>query len=247
MKSLDTLVEEVWRDTAARQNPYFVGLEREMTREDFIETQIQFFYAVVFFSRPMAALAAKIPSPELRLEVLRNVWEEHGEGQLSHGHGQTFIEFLRRLQGGTREEVLMRVQRHALWPEVRIFNTALSGVTVLDDFIIGVAVMGMIERMFSEISSWIGQGVLARGWLSEDQMIHYKLHAKLDVKHAQDFFRVVADSYAKSDENRYLIEQGLRMGATLFDGLYAGLWKSRSRRWLLPQAFPSSKTASYVP
>jgi pyrroloquinoline-quinone synthase len=123
----------------------------------------------------------------------------------------------------------------------------LSGVTVLDDFIIGVAVMGMIERMFSEISSWIGQGVLARGWLSEDQMIHYKLHANLDVKHAQDFFRVVADSYAKSDENRYLIEQGLRMGATLFDGLYAGLWKSRSRRWRLPQAFPSSMTASYVP
>lgn len=32
-----------------------------MSREDFIETQIQFFFAVIFFSRPMAGLAGRMP------------------------------------------------------------------------------------------------------------------------------------------------------------------------------------------
>ena len=241
---LKDLIEQVLKDTNYEENLYFVNLrEKTFDRQDFIETQIQFFYCVIFFSRPMAALAAKIPTPELRLEVLRNAWEEHGEGSLTQAHGKTFLEFLRRIGNISEEDVYLR----GLWADVRIFNTTLSGVSVLDDFIIAVGVLGMIERMFSDISAWIGKGVIENGWLGEDEMIHYKLHQELDIKHSEDFFKIIELPFQKSAENRYLIEQGLRLGATLFDNLYKGLWTRRQTRWILDAPFVTSNAADYIP
>lgn len=242
--SLNDLIEQVLRDTNYEENPYFKNLrEKNFKKEDFIETQIQFFYAVIFFSRPMAALAAKIPTPELRLEVLRNAWEEHGEGSLTQAHGKTFLEFLKRIGGITEEQVYLR----GLWADVRIFNTTLSGASVLDDFIIAVGTLGIIERMFSDISARIGQGVIANGWLKEDEMIHYALHQELDIKHSEDFFKILDAPFKKSAANRYLIEQGLRLGATLFNNLYLGLWTRRTTRWILDEPYVTSQSADYVP
>lgn len=242
--TFNDLLEKVLKDTDYSENPYFTNLrEKTFEKADFVETQIQFFYAVIFFSRPMAALAAKIPTPELRLEVLRNAWEEHGEGSLTQAHGKTFIEFLRRLDGVSEEDVYLR----GLWADVRIFNTTLSGVSVLDDFIIAVGVLGIIERMFSDISAWIGKGVVENGWLAEDELIHYKLHQELDIKHSEDFFNILQSPFGHSAENRYLIEQGLRLGATLFNNLYLGLWNRRKTRWILDEPFITSQAADYIP
>ena len=39
-----------------------------------------------------------------------------------------------------------------MWPEVRAFNTVLVGACVMDEYLIGAGVMGIIERMFSDIA-----------------------------------------------------------------------------------------------
>jgi len=233
MNQLHALVDRVLVDANYSNNPYFTNLSNgQFEKSDFVETQIQFYFAVEFFSRPMAALAAKIPTPEQRIEVIRNVWEEHGEGRLSHGHGSTFLEFLKRLANVTPA----MVETRGLWPDVRIFNTTLSAACILDNYLIGVSTLGIIERMFSDISAWIGQSVVKRGWLTDSTMIHYKLHSHLDVKHAQDFFEVLAGPYEESAENRYQIEQGLRLGATVFNNMYVGLWNNRKIRWELEKS-----------
>ena len=202
-------VEEILSELNLKENPYFVNLENgSFEKQDFVETQVQFYSAVIFFNRPMSALAAKIPHPQLRLEILKNIWEEHGEGNLDKAHSNTFLTFLDRMAGLQPEEVYKR----ALWPEVRIFNTCLSGACVLDDYMVGVSMMGMIERMFCEISATIGKAIVQRGWLTKNNLIHYDLHAELDVKHAADFFDVVGQSYKESEDNRYYIEQGLGLG-----------------------------------
>lgn len=230
------MIEKIITETDHRNNPYFLSLQDgTFSKEDFVETQLQFYYAVIFFSRPMAALAAKIPSAELRLEILRNVWEEHGEGHLSQGHGNTFIEFLRRLDGKSQADLEART----LWPEIRIFNATLAGTAALDDYLVGVAAIGIIEKMFSDISFLIGQAIISRHWLTPQQLIHYKLHQTLDIKHSDDFFAILKEPFKASVENKYSIEQGLYLGATLFNDLYLGLWKSRQRRWILSHAHPN--------
>lgn len=220
-------IDSILDECRFRENPYFRAIKSgDFELDDFVETQVQFFHAVVFFSRPMAALAGKIPTPRLRAEILRNVWEEHGEGDPSRSHGITFQEFLLRLANVNDADI----DRRALWPEVRQFNTALAGACVLDEYLVGAAMMGIIERMFCEISGWIGTGVVTRGWMSRDRMIHYDLHEDLDVKHAQDFFDVLRPSWEKNAEDRYFIEQGFRLGAASFDALYEGLYRNRRRR-----------------
>jgi len=169
---LHQTIEHVLDQTPYHVNPYFTNLKsRSFPLEDFLETQIQFYFAVVFFSRPMAALAAKIPEARLRVEVVRNVWEEHGEGDETRVHGDTFLALLERL-GGIR---LQEINGRALWPEVRIFNTTLAGACVLDEHLIGVAILGIIERMFCEISSWIGHGIVENGWVQRENMIQRRL------------------------------------------------------------------------
>ncbi len=221
------LIRKILKEIDLVNNPYFINLENgTFEKNDFIETQIQFFFAVIFFNRPMSALAAKIPSPELRLEILRNIWEEHGEGDMNKAHSNSFLGFLNNIGNVTEQDI----QKRDLWPEVRIFNTCLSGACVLDDYMVGVTMMGIIERMFCEISTIIGKNIVRRKWLSAEELTHYNLHADIDIKHSEDFFNVVKDSYDKSEENKYHIEQGLKLGSTLFYNLYKELYISRERR-----------------
>jgi pyrroloquinoline-quinone synthase len=224
---MNKLINDILPESNYANNPYFSHLrDLSFDKNDFIETQIQFYFAVTFFPRPMAAAASKAPTHKARLEIMRNVWEEHGEGAESDFHGSSFLKFLERLGGVTEKDVLHR----KLWPEVRAFNTTLTGACVMDEYIVGVSVLGIIELMFSNISSWIGQSVVKNGWVNQDNLIHYNVHEKLDVKHAQDFFDVLTPAWNESKENQYLIEQGLRLGAYSFNQLYRGLYDSRGNR-----------------
>jgi pyrroloquinoline quinone (PQQ) biosynthesis protein C len=233
-------------------NPYFQALrDGSMTREQFIETQIQFFHAVIFFSRPMAALVGRIPRPQMRLALLENLGDEHGSGRLTVCHENTFIELLARL-GVERSDVDAR----ALWPEVRAFNMTLLGTCALDDVYTGLAALGMVEDLFSSISAEIGQGIIARGWLGRDEIVHYTTHEKLDVAHAEGFYASLYEPYERHPRWRYQIQQGLELGAYVFLRLYEDLHRSRDRRqlrdvrgphtisdgaWLEPEAYTSAQ------
>lgn len=235
--SLDDVVALVERTRERfdwRANPYFEALATgRFGREDFLETQVQFFWAVTFFSRPMALLAAKIPGAAQRVEVLRNVWEEHGEGNTGLTHSATFRELLSRLGGLDDDAIEARV----LWPEVRTFNSALVGACLLDEWMVGAATLGMIERLFQEMSAAIGRTIVREGWLSEDRLVHYDLHERLDVRHAHDFFTTIASGLGR-DGDAYYVEQGLMQGASAFLTFYEGLWRGRDRRWMRTQLHP---------
>lgn len=226
---MDELIATILDECDYVNNPYFTNLnDGKFDKDDFIETQIQFYFAVIFFPRPMAAAAAKIPTHKSRLEVMRNVWEEHGVGNEKDFHGNTFLKFLEQIGTCSETDVLHR----KLWPEVRAFNTALAGACISDEYIVSVSMLGMIELMFSKISSLIGLGVVTNGWVGAQDLVHYNTHEKLDVKHAQDFFDVLNLAWENTDEDRYLIEQGLRMGAYCFNNLYSGLYSNRSKRMI---------------
>ena len=82
-----TLYDTIQRikDTAnLTTHPYFQALrDRTITHEGFVQTQMQFLHAVAYFPRPLMALAARIPNAAMRLPLIENAFEEHGEGDLS--------------------------------------------------------------------------------------------------------------------------------------------------------------------
>src|SRR6266480_3769917 len=98
-------------------NPYLEALtDGSMTPECFRRTQEQFFFAVTFFPRPMAALVGRIPDPRQRLDILHNLVEEHGEFQEEFFHHNTFQQFLRSI--GSQPE---KFDGLGVWPALRAF------------------------------------------------------------------------------------------------------------------------------
>ena len=223
---MQDVIDRVKRAHDPALNPYFRSLAgRTFDRDDFRETQIQFLFAVVFFSRPMSILAGRIGRPELRLSLLDNVGDEHGHGDLSLSHERTFLTLLGRL-GVTPAEIDAR----ALWPEVRAFNTTLLGASSLDDTYTALAALGIIEDLFADISARLGRGILDNGWLGPDQIVHYAVHQELDEQHAEGFYGLLRGPYARHPRHAYQITQGLELGAYLFLRLYEDLYRARERR-----------------
>jgi pyrroloquinoline-quinone synthase len=200
-------------------NSYLEALrDGSMTLKCFRRTQEQFSVAVTFFPRPMAALVGRIPDPRLRLDILHNLVEEHGEFQEQSFHHNTFQQFLRSI--GSQPE---KLDGPALWPAVRAFNSVLTASCVLDELEVGVACMGIIEYAFAGISAIIGKAVVQRGWVPEDRLVHYKLHAEIDERHADEFFAVIEPLW-DDERRRYFIRQGLELGAYIFDRLYRDMY-----------------------
>ena len=86
-----------------------------------------------------------------------------------------------------------------------------------------MACMGIIEYAFAGISATIGQAVVQRGWVRQGELVHYALHAEIDERHAEEFFAVIEPHWDNPDR-RYFIEQGLELGAYVFDRLYWDLF-----------------------
>jgi pyrroloquinoline-quinone synthase len=222
----------ILEDINILQNPFLVALQDgSMSLEQFRLTQEQFFFAVSFFPRPMSVLVGRIPNPKHRLDILHNVVEEHGEFDENAFHHTTFQKFLSTI--GTSSEVLDELvetaigtrcaYRHDLWPALRAFNNVLTSCCLMDELEVGISCMGIIEFAFAGISSVIGKAVVANGWVSEESLVHYKLHAEIDERHAAEFFAVVEPVWEKTDRS-YFVEQGLQLGAYVFDRLYRDLY-----------------------
>lgn len=224
-------------------SPYFATLQNsEMSRITFESTQQQFFYAVRFFSRAMAALAARIPDSTTRLPLIHNLAEEHGladeddtagngeiRGQDSArhhhpfhpalAHDRTFQDFLERLSVASPATGQEHIERSA----VRAFNLALWAACAIEHPSTAFACLGAIEYAFADISALIGNCVVDRGWMSRDTLVHYKLHAEIDKRHASDFFSVVVNDWADDAAGRHHVESGLSFGLYLFKRLYDDL------------------------
>ena len=210
----DVVLDRVGMD----RNPYLRSLvDGTMSLKVFQRTQEQFFFAVTFFPRPMAALVGRLPDPRQRLDILHNVVEEHGDFDETAFHHTTFQEFLRRI--GSDVDTLDDLD---LWPGVRAFNSILTAACLMDELEVGIACMGAIERAFAGVSATIGRAVVERGWVPRERLIHYSLHAEIDVRHSEEFFAVVEEAWG-DEGRRYLIDQGLQLGAYALDRLYRDL------------------------
>ncbi len=199
-------------------NPYFEDLQNAtMTREGFFRSQAQFYFAVAFFSRPLAGLVARTPDYPSRIDILHNVVEEHGDFQPAKSHAATFLAFLHSLGVEASQARSARAS-----PAVHAFNSVLFSACLLEELELGVAAVGIVEYAFATISARIGQSVLARGWVAEDRLVHYGLHAELDQRHAEEFFAILEPKWSDAAQ-RQTIERGLALGAHIFDRLYCEL------------------------
>ncbi|HEY7423433.1 MAG TPA: iron-containing redox enzyme family protein [Gemmataceae bacterium] len=211
--------EAILRRLDFAANSYLRALaDGSLSLEGFRRTQEQFYFAVVYFPRPMAVLLSRLPDPETRMDILHNLVEEHGDFQAEQSHPNTFRCFLHSI--GANADAVTTIP---VWPAVRAFNAALHGVCAFAEPEVGACCLGEIELAFAGVSAAIGQTVAKRGWVRREDLVHYQLHAEIDTRHAEEFFAVAEPAWDNAHQ-RLLVEQGLELGAHLFDRLYRELY-----------------------
>lgn len=219
---------ESWHSRIAiLKSAYFADLENDiMSREVFVRSQKQFYFAVRYFSGPMAALMARMPDSASRQGLIHNLSEEHGFEDEAEpagfdpavAHDLSFLAFLKTL-GLTSQDMA----REREGPGVRAFNTALMGACLMERTETAFGCLGVIEYAFADICEMIGRKVVERGWIAKDDLVHYKLHAQIDKRHAADFFKVVDGAWNREAQARAAVEDGILLGLHLFKRLYDDL------------------------
>ena len=130
-------------------NAYFTALaDGSMSLDGFRRGQEQFFYAVQFYARPIAALAARVPDPADRLDLVHNLVEEHGDFREPQFHQNTFRQFLATV--GARRPGPATVLPG---PAVHAFNAALMGACTAEPPDVGICCLGIIEQAFAGASA----------------------------------------------------------------------------------------------
>lgn len=210
------MADDVLKKIPILQGKFFQALHsKEMDLDQFQRTQQQFFFAVDYFSRPMAALVARLPNHAQRISILENIMEEHGDMDPAKYHSNTFKQFLKSIGstvGGIMES-----------PSVLAFNLDLMGASMSEDPYVAIGAFGLIEYAFADISADIGKTVVDRGWVQKEDLVHYSLHAQLDKKHAEEFFALMEPELHDPVKKAHF-QKGLELGAYIFNRLYDDLY-----------------------
>lgn len=175
MTSIFTLSQQYVENYDLDNHPWF-SFAKKCTRNEFLASQEGFYYAVKGFPRILAKLAAQIESSEARLLVIENLWEEHGQGETSVFHTQTYYQYLQSL-GFKKEENQIA---HQPWVDEwidNVFNKQYSE----EQYAMYIA---GIEYIYARISLFISQ--LVNSYDLECEQHHYAKHAVLDYEHAKE-------------------------------------------------------------
>lgn len=211
------MADEVLKKVPILQGRFFQALRsKQMSLKQFQKTQTQFFFAVDYFSRPMAALVARLPEHAQRVSILENIMEEHGDMNPAKYHSNTFKQFLKSIGTST-----IGIKQS---PSVLAFNLDLMGASMTEDPYVAIGAFGVIEYAFADISADIGKTVVDRGWVQQENLVHYSLHAQLDKKHAEEFFEIV-ESQLHDPVKKAQFQKGLELGAYIFNKLYDDLYE----------------------
>ncbi len=201
-----------------------------MSKETFIRTQQQFFHAVRFFSRPIAALVSRCPDSTMRMNLVHNLAEEQGDFVAAQAHDQTFGSFLQSLGAFP-----VAVEG----PAVRAFNYSLLGTALGAEMEVAFGCLGLIEYAFAAVAALIGRAVVNRGWVATGNLTHYRLHADIDRRHAEEFFRVIEPAWNDESKSQPLIREGLALGHYAFARLYSDLGGNVFQHEHIPSASPA--------
>ena len=212
---MENFILELIKSSPIQSQPFFISLlNGMMDKEHFKETQIALLDAVEFFSRPMFIISSKLDSYEDRYYLVKNILDEHGDGEIEKAHGNTFRKYLISL-GATENQIKNRNPSK----DVLKFNNILMECSLNRSVMRSVAMMGIIEQRYSKISAIIVKEILKKKWINKNSLHHYSLHEELDVEHAQGFYNIIKDGW-KDINSKEEIKKGLSLGNSMILNLY---------------------------
>lgn len=148
------------------------------SKDELLRSQEPFYYAVEAFPLMLLKLASEIKTSEQRLLIIQNLWEEHGNGNLTDFHTETFQEHLKVL-GSQSENYPVN---HHIQNWIESVLTSAYSVVELSSYLAG------IENFYAVISQDIALTLNRLGL--DGLQSHYSKHAELDWQHGAELLDI---------------------------------------------------------
>ena len=214
-------IKELKVNSPIKSQPYFSRLiDGEMSLKQFKVTQLNILPAVSYFSLPMFYLCTRLESYEERINILENINDEHGNGNLSKSHGVTYKSYLTSL--GIKKNTIDQSPVH---PSVEYFNNILMETVKNKNVLLAIACLGMIEERYAEISKLLVENLINKKWIKSEELTHYSIHQDVDKHHSNLFFTLLETEWKESLNSRQEIVSGIDLGNDLVLNLYNNLLK----------------------
>ena len=211
-------INKLKENTSIKDQPYFRLLnQNRMSFETFKYSQVNFYKSVLKFSKPLFVLCSRIDNYEDRLKILENILDEHGNGNLKDTHGNTYKMYLNSL--GIGDNKFPESYEHVSCSN---FFSEVEKIVSLGNIDKALAMYGIIEDRYTEISSFVAKIVLKNKWIDKENLIHYSTHEELDKYHAMLFYSIIEQRW-KKERSQNQIKKGLNIGNELVLRLFNDL------------------------
>lgn len=225
MESLLAYADQI---NVINENPYFKGLKHGQPTDQrqlqaFIRTQERFMAAIRAWPLLLAQSLTYFHDPESRLVIIKNLWDEHGNGDVAGCHINTFDRYLDALcakAGIKRSEASMY---DVAYNATTKFIAALNELYKTNQTQY-VSALAMIEYVYIDVSKNIHAYVSQ--FIDPSKIEHYSLHEVLDVSHSRELFSLVVDRWSNRlyGSSRTDVMAGIQEGHRLFYALYAAYY-----------------------
>lgn len=185
----------------------FQQFKKYATRNEFLRSQVPFFFAVQAFPRMLCMLGSKIEDSEERMLVVENIYEEHGQGDSRKYHTQSYKTYLKAL--GLNDSIYS-----SPWVSSWIKNVLSLECNAMEY----AAYLAGIEYVYALICGDVSEYI--QTFTLECEQTHYSKHAKLDWEHGKELL-MVAVSLGNEDE---IIKEYFKKAQTDFLHMYGSLF-----------------------
>lgn len=200
-------------------HPYLNKLvAKELTTEQLKQFCIQYSWFCGYFPRSLSALASQVTTDETRLPLIKNLWEEHGEGSVSKCHRVLFEKFMNVLNFSEDNSVNNQPLKSTIFCVEELFKYCSNS-----NFVRSLGAMGPGTEFFtSEEYIIIVEGLKKYNLFTQEDLEFWTVHIDGDDDHYSDIVMSLVP-YLNTEENRNFVREGaikaIELEILFWDGL----------------------------
>lgn len=210
---MNYIFEYVSKIDKINESKYFKALNKSGL-ESFFDSQKSFIHAVDNWSKMLGLMVCKCETDVQRLVFVKNLYDEHGDGDLSNSHIKTFERFMRL----KNEDYKFNDIEHL--SSVESFNINLFTPLNNESFDFLCGMLGMIEYTYINVSKCINQYISKNMNINPESVPHYSLHETLDFTHSKELFELIDNKGELSKDAIKGINYGYKIFVELYDRLF---------------------------
>jgi pyrroloquinoline-quinone synthase len=179
-------------------HPFFERLNSAaLSRQQVQKFALDYNFYCRSFPQLLGYAAAKIADDQIRMPIVENLWEEHGEGDITRSHRQLYTNFLRSLKLSD-EQIETSVPSTATARYIQeLFDICSTG-----DFLDVLALVGPGTEYFASREFEIILSGLEKYPFAQDLDLEYwSIHIEVDDHHSSDTLKAILP-FMNTDSNK---------------------------------------------